>query len=145
MNWDHQTVSVNLTTQTKVNFELWTKWIIWFSLIVLDSNKNNSLCGRGFGGRRFCRWKLDNSKIIWYFNYIPSHHLVLWWTRITRWWMLILQHIGRLNLNLLKGTIILIVVICFLKWKGRQLSWVGTGRWGERIMIVSKSGWCQNN
>ncbi len=37
MNRDHQTVNVDITSQTKVSFDFWKESIIWFSLFVIVS------------------------------------------------------------------------------------------------------------
>ncbi len=87
-------------------------------------------------GGRFCRWKLDNSKIIWFLNYIPSWHLVLWWTTVN----LNLTTQMKVEFELIEGYNYFDCHCLFLKSKGRQICWVGTGRWGEGLWFYQNLG-----
>ncbi len=70
------------------------------------------------------------------------HHLVLWWTGITRWWMLTLQHRWRLNSTFPSKQFFDFRIVCCCQWSGWQVWGVGSTRgwiWRKILQLYSNS------
>ncbi len=78
MTWDHQTVNVNLTTQTKVDFDFFDKNNYCYCCYLLFAVKQATLLGDGDGGEMNALMEIRGDiEIIEISNYIQSKHLVL--------------------------------------------------------------------